>query len=185
MQGELRAAARQLVTEIAVRVIVPKMRAAFALASAPVLALTLALAGACWTAPAPEPPQARASEVKPARRPALYDRLGGRDAIRAIVERALRHIVTDRRINTFFLNADAVALRRRLEEWLCAASGGPCRYTGKDMRTAHMGMGIGSDEFEAFVDAFEAAASEVRLHDRPRIELVLLVRRARPEILER
>ena len=157
------------------------MRALSALALA--LALLPALAGACWTGPDPEPPRARPAPPAGAR-PTLYERLGGPDAIRAIVDEALQQIVADSRINTYFANVDAPALRRHLEDWLCAQSGGACRYGGKSMRMAHSGMRINGDEFEAFVEAFTKALDRLRVGGREKVELVLIIRRPRPEIIE-
>jgi hemoglobin len=146
------------------------------------LALALAPAAACWAGPAPEPP--RSSTSPPANaRPPLYERLGGRSAISAIAEQAVQNLVGDRRLQTFFANADVPRLRRQLEQWLCAAAGAPCRYTGKSLRAAHAGMAIGSDDFEAFVDAFAVALDRLGIRGRERVEVLLIIRRARPDIV--
>jgi hemoglobin len=150
------------------------------------LALSLALAGACWTGPAPAPPPLHATAPPPAEvRPALYERIGGRSGIRAIVGEAISNLAADRRINIFFANSDIVVLRKHLEDWLCAASGGPCRYTGKTMRATHLGMGVGGEDFEAFVEAFAKAADQLGVKGRDKVELVLAVRRPRADIVER
>jgi hemoglobin len=153
------------------------MRAALA------LALALAAEAACWTGPAHEQPRTTAPPANA--RPPLYDRLGGAGTISSIVGEALRIITGDPRFQTFFTRAETPRLRRRLEEWLCAAAGGPCRYTGKSLRAAHAGMAISSDDFEAFVQAFAQALSRVGIQGRARVEVLLLVRRARPDIIAR
>src|SRR2546425_7499847 len=96
-----------------------------------------AAAGAgCATAPAAGPSP-------------LYDRLGGKPAISAVVDGFVTKVAADKRINGYFWNADVVNLKAMLFEQICAASGGPCRYTGKDMKTAHAGMNIKDGEFTA------------------------------------
>jgi hemoglobin len=82
----------------------------------------------------------------------LYDRLGGQDGITTVVHDFVALCASDNRINARFANADVPHLEKMLVEQICAASGGPCTYSGKDMKTAHTGMNITSDEFNALVD---------------------------------
>jgi hemoglobin len=82
----------------------------------------------------------------------LYDRLGGKPVIIAIVDDFVARIAFDRRIKHFFTNPDATTLKARLIDQICAASGGPCKYTGKDMKTAHQGMDITNTDFDVLVE---------------------------------
>ena len=82
----------------------------------------------------------------------LYDRLGGKPAITAVVEDFVGKVGADARINARFANADMPHLKAMLVEQICQASGGPCKYTGKDMKTSHTGMNITNDEFNALVE---------------------------------
>src|SRR5262249_22955862 len=72
----------------------------------------------------------------------LYERLGGKPAITAIVDDFAARVAVDRRVNRFFANTDVLAFKAKLVDQLCEASGGPCKYTGRDMKTAHQGMGV-------------------------------------------
>src|SRR5580765_6524562 len=77
----------------------------------------------------------------------LYDRLGGKKAITAVVDEFVGRVAADARINKFFSTtaSDQKRLKTfkgKLVDQICQASGGPCKYKGKDMKTAHMGMGI-------------------------------------------
>jgi hemoglobin len=87
----------------------------------------------------------------------LYDRLGGRTAIVAVVDDFVANVAADARINKFFAAAAAdkarmTTFKNHLIDQICQASGGPCVYKGKDMRTAHAGMGIGPADFGALVE---------------------------------
>jgi len=83
----------------------------------------------------------------------LYDRLGGVDAIKAVVKDFVEEqVAKDSRINARFMNADLGKLQEQLTNQICEATGGPCKYTGKNMKEAHAGMGITHDEFGALVD---------------------------------
>lgn len=87
----------------------------------------------------------------------LYTRLGGKKAITAVVDQFVNNVAGDSRINKFF--ADTAKDPKRLAKFkgnlidqICSASGGPCKYKGKDMKTAHKGMGISDGDFNALVD---------------------------------
>ncbi len=84
--------------------------------------------------------------------PSLYQRLGGKPAIEAVVDDFVGNVAGDKRINGFFAHADIGHLKRMLVEQLCAGTGGPCTYTGRDMRTAHAGMGVSDADFSALVE---------------------------------
>lgn len=92
---------------------------------------------------------------------ALYRALGGQDGIAKFVDAALVRIHGDVRINLFFENTDMSDLRRLLIEQVCAASGGPCTYTGRSMEDAHSGLNLTDDDFDAFVEDIIAAMNDV------------------------
>lgn len=102
----------------------------------------------------------------------LYERLGGKPAITAVVDEFVSRVAADARINSFFAAAasDAARLARfksTLVDQICEATGGPCQYKGKSMKAAHMGMGVTGAHFDALVsdlvgalDAFKVPAHE-------------------------
>ena len=83
-------------------------------------------------------------QVNPA---SLYARLGQRPGIEAVMTDFVTRAARDPRIARRFANTDAKVFIAKLTDQLCQASGGPCRYTGKDMRTAHAGMRISDREW--------------------------------------
>ena len=115
----------------------------------------------------------------------LYERLGGYDAILAVVDASIKNIAADRRINRFFAKANVARLRRQLADQICAASGGPCIYTGRDMRSAHAGMGIKNSDFNALVQDIGKALKAFKVPARERRELVMLLAPARKDIVTR
>lgn len=102
----------------------------------------------------------------------LYNRLGGKKAITAVVDEFVNNVVGDARINKFFADTAkdpkrVAKFKGNLIDQICAASGGPCKYKGKDMKTAHKGMGISDGDFNALVedlvkalDKFNVGATE-------------------------
>jgi hemoglobin len=88
---------------------------------------------------------------------ALYDRLGGKAAITAVVDDFVANCAADTRINKFFADTAKdpkrlAMFKTNLVDQLCEATGGPCKYTGKNMKEAHKGMGVSSADFDALVE---------------------------------
>src|SRR5215470_6407410 len=82
----------------------------------------------------------------------LYERLGGKEAISAVVEDFASNVLNDNRINKKFAKSDAARLLANLKDFVCFATGGPCQYTGLDMKTSHKNMGTTAGEFNALVE---------------------------------
>jgi hemoglobin len=82
----------------------------------------------------------------------LYERLGGKPAISAVVDDFVGNVAADARINGFFARTDIPRLKTLLVEQICAGTGGPCKYTGRSMKDAHAGMGVGDSHFAALVE---------------------------------
>ena len=86
----------------------------------------------------------------------LYDRLGGKKAITAVVDEFVGRVARDTRINAYFgaPASDPARLKTfksNLVDQICQTSGGPCKYRGKDMKSAHVGMGVSGADFDALV----------------------------------
>jgi len=126
-----------------------------------------------------------ASITGAAAQPTLYQRLGGYNAIQAVVDDAIKNIAADRRINRFFKGANIARLRRQLADQICAAAGGPCVYTGRDMKSAHAGMGIQSSHFNALVQDLGKALNKYRVPGREQRELVALLAPTKKDIVTR
>jgi hemoglobin len=128
-------------------------------------ALALAsLLVACAPSAPPQPRVAAAPAVDPA---SLYARLGQKPAITAVVDDFVANVAADKRINRYFAHTDIPALKAKLVDQICMASGGPCTYTGSSMKEAHKGMGIRTRDFNALVadlkkslDKFNVPAKE-------------------------
>jgi hemoglobin len=117
------------------------------------LALTVA-ATACGGSKKP----ATTTTTAQAEGKSLYDRLGGVDAIKAVVKDFVEErVAKDNRINARFINADIPKLEGLLTDQICAATGGPCTYTGRNMRETHAGMKITEAEFTALVEDLKAS----------------------------
>jgi hemoglobin len=102
----------------------------------------------------------------------LYERLGGKPAITAVVDDFVARVAADSRINGKFANANIPRLKTMLVDQICQASGGPCTYTGRDMKTAHAGMGIKGSEFDALVGDLVTTLNKFKVPEREKNELL-------------
>lgn len=89
--------------------------------------------------------------------PTLYDKLGGKESIRAVMDDFVSRVAADPRIGDQFRNTNAIRLSALLTEQVCEATGGPCKYAGQDMKSAHAGMTITKAHFNALVEVLIAS----------------------------
>jgi hemoglobin len=118
--------------------------------------------------------------------PSLYARLGGYEAIAAVVDDILAREVRDSVIAPFFKGleeADVKRIRQHLVDQLCAVTGGPCFYPGKDMRTAHAEMEITEDVWNAFTGHIGESLAAFKVGERERNELVVIVGSLKKDIV--
>ena len=120
----------------------------------------------------------------------LYDRLGKKKAITAVVDEFVSRVAADARINGFFkaTASDPARLKKfkgNLVDQICEASGGPCKYKGKDMKTAHMGMGIDSGDFNALVEDLSGALDTLKVGAHEKDQLLGALAPMKPQIVEK
>lgn len=115
----------------------------------------------------------------------LYDRLGGKSAITAVVDDFVGRVANDGRIKGRFANANIPRLKMKLVEQICQASGGPCTYTGRDMKTTHAGMGIDKADFGALVEDLVAALDKLKVGEQEKNELLGALGPMQQDIVER
>lgn len=115
----------------------------------------------------------------------LYTRLGEKPAITAVVDDFVGRVAADTRINGKFANANIPRLKAMLVDQICQASGGPCTYTGRDMKTAHAGMGINGADFDALVGDLVATLNKFKVGEREKNELLAVLGPMKKDITER
>jgi hemoglobin len=115
----------------------------------------------------------------------LYERLGGQAAIVAVVDDFVGNVAKDRRINRYFAKADIGRLKAKLVEQICAGTGGPCYYTGRDMKSVHAGMGIRSGDFNALVGDLGKTLKKFKVPKKEQGELVAILAPMQRDIVER
>jgi len=95
-------------------------------------------------------PETKTENAKPAEK-SLYERLGGYDALAAVTDDFIGRLASNEKLGKFFvgLSTDSKKkVRQHVVDFLCMATGGPCAYTGRDMKTSHAGLGITKEEWD-------------------------------------
>ncbi len=114
----------------------------------------------------------------------LYDRVGGPDAIAAITDDFVAGVLRDRHLARFFTGTVDSSLRQRVIDLLCQITGGPCVYTGRDMKTAHKGMGITESDWRIAVDLFTMSLNKRHIAPREQSEFLLIIQNMKSAIVE-
>jgi len=115
----------------------------------------------------------------------LYDRLGGKPAITAVVDDFIGNVAADGRIKDRFAGADVPRLKSMLVDQICAASGGPRTYTGRDMASAHRGMNISEGEFNALVGDLVTSLDKFKVPEQDKGELLAALGGMKSDIVGR
>jgi hemoglobin len=108
----------------------------------------------------------------------LYERLGGYDAIAAVTDDFAARLATDKKLGKYFvgLSDDSMKrLRQHVVDFLCLATGGPCVYNGRDMKTVHTGLDITGEEWDISVDHLKATLSKFKVPERETNEVLMAV----------
>jgi hemoglobin len=132
----------------------------------------------------------------------LYERLGGEAGISAIVDDMTERCLSDPRVNferrdvkTNWLGAtykpwerttESIAqFKRQMVEFLSLASGGPSKYSGRDLKTIHKGMQITNNQFDAMVGDIKTSMDKLGIATREKRDLLAIVETTRKQIVER
>lgn len=84
----------------------------------------------------------------------IYQQMGGKEKVVEVVENFINEIEYNPRIFEFFKDSDVSRFHEKLIEHICFLTGGPCQYTGDEMRQVHAGMNINEADFNLGVDLF-------------------------------
>ena len=117
----------------------------------------------------------------------LYERLGGYDAISAVVNDLLPRLESDSRLERFWEHRDEDKINQEkqlLIDFLCANAGGPLLYTGRDNKTSHRGMGVSETDWEKFIGHLNATLDNFQLPTQERSDVIAFIESTRADIVE-
>jgi hemoglobin len=116
----------------------------------------------------------------------LYKRLGGYDAIAAVVDDFLGRMTADKQRSRFFggVSTDSqLRIRQLIVDQVCAATGGPCVYIGRSMKSAHTGLGIADADWNQAVKLLVATLDKFKVPQKEKDELIAVVATLKPDIV--
>lgn len=118
----------------------------------------------------------------------LYKRLGGYDAIAAVTDDFIVRLATDKKLARFFVGLSEnskVRVNQLVKDQLCAATGGPCTYIGRDMKTSHKGMGITEEDWNIAVKHLVATLNKFKVGQKEQQDLAAALTTLKPDIVEK
>ena len=118
----------------------------------------------------------------------LYQRVGGYDALAAVVDDFIGRLVADKRFEKFFVGHSEDSLKRirqHILDQFCAATGGPCIYNGRDMKTSHKGLGITEADWDAAAKHLSATLDKFKVPEKEKGEILAFVTSLKKDIVEK
>jgi hemoglobin len=119
--------------------------------------------------------------------PSLYQRIGGYDVIAGVVDDFLKQLQADPAFARFGQGRGQNSLmrgRQLVVDQICALSGGPCVYIGREMKTAHQGLAITQVEWESAGKKMGAALQKFKVSEPDSKEFAAMIEKLRPDIVE-
>lgn len=120
--------------------------------------------------------------------PSLYKRVGGYDALAAVTDDFLGKLAGDPQFAKFFAGhgTDSIKrIRQLIVDQLCAVTGGPCVYTGRDMKTAHAGLGISEADWNTSVKYLVGTLDKFSVPAKEKDEILTAVSGLKKDIVEK
>ena len=126
-------------------------------------------------------------KAQPQQQKSLYDRIGGYNALAAVVDDFITRLVTDKQFEKFFIGQSTDSkkrIRQHILDQFCAATGGPCIYTGREMKTSHAGLAITNAEWDAAAKHLVASLDKFKVPEKEKGEILAFVTSLKKDIVE-
>ncbi len=117
----------------------------------------------------------------------LYERLGGYDAISAVLDELMPRLDADTQLNRFWKYRGEDGLKREKQlniDFLCASAGAPMYYTGRDMRTTHKGLKISESDWSLFMGHLKASLEALQIPQAEYDDVIEFAQGLKPAIVE-
>jgi len=128
------------------------------------------------------------TSVARAQEKSLYERIGGYNALAAVVDDFVGRLVADKQFERFFAGHSTDSkkrIRQHILDQFCAATGGPCIYTGREMKTSHAGLGITDADWNAAAKHLVASLDKFKVPEKEKGEVLTFVSSLKKDIVEK
>ena len=129
-----------------------------------------------------------ATAIAASQEKSLYERVGGYNALAAVVDDFIGRLVSDKQFEKFFIGQSTDSkkrIRQHILDQFCAATGGPCIYTGREMKTSHAGLGITNAEWDAAAKHLVASLDKFKVPEKEKGEILAFVTGLKKDIVEK
>lgn len=119
---------------------------------------------------------------------ALYDRIGGKEAIQLVVQKLYIRILQDPDLSLFFSPGSTEKLKYSQMAFLSYAFGGPHHYTGKNLREAHaplLEQGLSDKHFDLVAHYLKSILQDLQIDESLINEVMTIVSSTRADVLNR
>lgn len=116
----------------------------------------------------------------------LYKRLGGYDALAAVTDDFIGRMAGDPELGRFFKHHSKDSLgkiRQLVVDQLCNATGGPCVYTGRSMKTVHDGLNITEAHWDVAVKHLVATLDKFKVPAKEKGEVLAAISSMKADIV--
>ncbi len=117
----------------------------------------------------------------------LYSRLGGYDAISAVVHELLSRLMADSQLGRFWENRGDDGIDREkqlLIDYLCENAGGPMLYTGRDNIKTHKGMGISDQDWGIFIGHLQETLAHFQVPEVESNDVLAFIESTKSDIVD-
>jgi hemoglobin len=117
----------------------------------------------------------------------LYNRLGGYDAIAAVVHNLLPRLMADTQLERFWNNRGKDGIEREkqlLIDYLCTHAGGTMVYTGRDNKSTHRGMGISNSDWDKFISHLNDTLSHFQVAQTETNDVLAFIESTKADIVD-
>lgn len=90
----------------------------------------------------------------------VYKQFGEEAGLVKLMDVFMDKLLADPRMRPFFENSDQARVKMHLVEQFCVILGGPCKYSGRDMKSSHAALGIDRGNFNALVEDLQWAMNK-------------------------
>jgi hemoglobin len=125
----------------------------------------------------------RILSLAPAPKLSIYEKLGGREAVRQAVDMFYVRVMLDKRVNGFFKDVNLPKLRAKQLMFMVLAFGGPAEYTGCSLYDAHHGLHLTEDHFAAISECFIATMQEMGVQQQLIDEAVAVLASVKDQVI--
>lgn len=129
-----------------------------------------------------------ASLAQAAQSETLYKRIGGYDAIAALSRDFHLRLKADPQLGRFWAHRGTDGMERELQllvDFICARTGGPTHYPGRDMGTTHIGMKINDSDWTIFMKHLQDSLDKFKVKAPEQKEVIKFIQSLKSAIVEK